>query len=150
MSITFEHEANILVWTFGKLITIFWEQQYLFVVQCAWWLSAVVGLKPALRIYLDHQWFPSSTRPVSNTTISTNNTGMKLGKPVEIRKDISPVPRNIWRRSCPLQDHLSPKKSNPNDISDPLHCTRKGWVNFETKAQRKKERKQLNKQISNL
>ena len=54
MSITFENESDILVWTFAKLIVTFQQHQYLFAAQCMWWIAALVQLDPALRYFIDN------------------------------------------------------------------------------------------------
>jgi len=66
MNITFEHEADALLWVFGKLISQFHQRQYLFAAQCIWWISALVGLQPALVYYLDNHEFPSQRHFESN------------------------------------------------------------------------------------
>ena len=48
MTITFENESEVLLYSFGKLITIFRAKSYLFAAQCVWWLSALVNLQPEL------------------------------------------------------------------------------------------------------
>jgi len=45
MPIAFEHEADVLLWAFCKLIESFQKEQHMFVAQCVWGLSALVGLQ---------------------------------------------------------------------------------------------------------
>jgi len=143
-SITFEHQADYLLWVIGKLIHSFHEKQYLFAAQCSWWLAAIVGLQPVLVYYLDNQRFPSAA-----------NTDKLPGK------EKSTVPRNI--QSNMLQDSQYPgyqrqdlllerteayiqvsENARKEYISDPLRRTRKGQDNPlpKSKTQLKKARKQ--------
>jgi len=59
MSITFDNEADIIVWTLAKVLVIVEQRQYLFTAQCIWWIAALVPLDPALRYIIDNQKFPS-------------------------------------------------------------------------------------------
>jgi len=59
MSITCKLEANIVLWTYGKLIQKFQNVQNVLMAQCAWWIFPLVRLQPALVYYLDHEIFPS-------------------------------------------------------------------------------------------
>jgi len=59
MSITFENEAGILLWTFGTLLVTFEQRQYLFAAQCIWRIAALVQLDPALQYFLNNCRFPS-------------------------------------------------------------------------------------------
>lgn len=43
ISITFMNEADIVLWVSARVIKNFHSKQYLFTVQCMWWLSALMG-----------------------------------------------------------------------------------------------------------
>ena len=88
MSIIFEHKADVLLWKFGKLIHNVHNKQYLFTAQCVWWISAIVGLQPALVSYLDNQRIPCSVLLRNNK----NNLDSE-------DRSISAVPRDIQRNT---------------------------------------------------
>lgn len=48
MSITFENEADIMVWNVTQLLVTFEQRQYLFAAQCIWLIAALVQLNPVL------------------------------------------------------------------------------------------------------
>jgi hypothetical protein len=62
MNITFQNEANVLLWCFAKLIVTFQAIQYLFAAQCVWWISAIIELQSALVYFIDNYLFRSETR----------------------------------------------------------------------------------------
>ena len=65
MSITFENEADIILWTLAKPLVTFQERQYLFAAQCIWWIGALLQLDPALRYFIDNREFPSKAIEVN-------------------------------------------------------------------------------------
>jgi len=62
VSITFDNEADIILWTLAKLLVTFEQRQYLFVAQWIWWIATIVQLDPALQYFLRHHEFPSEMR----------------------------------------------------------------------------------------
>jgi len=59
MNITFQHKADMLLWTFAKLLATFEERQYLLAAQCIWWIAAFVPLDFALRYLVENRKFRS-------------------------------------------------------------------------------------------
>lgn len=102
MSTTFEHKADRLVCTCGKFIMLFPEWRYLFAAQCVSGVAALVGLELASIVYLDHQRYLSTIRPVNNTAIQIRFEELNLDKTAEIWEVISPVPQDTRRRSFTL------------------------------------------------
>jgi len=142
MSITFEHEADVLLWVFGRLINIFREKQYLFAAQCVWWLAALVRLQPALAYYFDHQEFPLEIRQSATTqsrTILSGNIVSTLE--LQERREVSSTLRDIQQESRLLEPENSLDNTSTY-IPDRLRRTRKGRVNPrpETKKQLKAAR----------
>jgi hypothetical protein len=66
MSITFKNEADIVLWVLARLIKNFHSKLYWFEAQCVWWLSALIGLSPALVFYLKHDNLPSELISINN------------------------------------------------------------------------------------
>jgi hypothetical protein len=54
MTITFEHECDIIVYALEKIISFAKENQYIFVAQCVWWLASIIGLEKGLVIHIDN------------------------------------------------------------------------------------------------
>ena len=134
MSITFNCEADVILWAFSKLLIIFGERRYTFALHCIWWLASLVQLDTALRYLIEHHQFPSENRETQNNKID---------------RQISPIPRDIARDSSVRSDRSIPRKPIDSYISDPLRRTRKGRVNPrpETKKQLKKARRERARQI---
>jgi len=84
MSITFNCEADVILWAFAKLLNIFAERQYTFALHCIWWLASLVQLDTALRYLIEYNQFPSENRETQDDTID---------------KQISPIPRDLQNDS---------------------------------------------------
>jgi hypothetical protein len=54
MTITFESDKDIIVYALEKIISYTRNNQYIFLVQCIWWISSTIGLQEALVIYIDN------------------------------------------------------------------------------------------------
>jgi len=79
MSITFENEANILMWTFGKSLATFEQRHNPFATQCIWWIAALVQLDPALSYYLEYWRFPTeglNRRELKDVPAASFDTGV--------------------------------------------------------------------------
>jgi len=62
MTLTLHNEADESFQSFAKLIATFQAKQYLLAAQSVWWISAIIGLQPALVFFIDNQQFPSELR----------------------------------------------------------------------------------------
>ena len=129
MSITFEPEADIILWTLGKLLVTFEERSYLFAAQCIWWIAALVQLDPSLRYFIDHRRFPLS--------VTDDNTGRESQL---TERGVSSTPQDIQRHS-ETYENMVPVENQYQ--ADPLQRTQKGRVDPipKTKRQLKAERK---------
>jgi hypothetical protein len=54
MTITFEYDNDIIVYVLENIISFARDNQYIFLVQCVWWIAAVVGLQSNFVNYIDH------------------------------------------------------------------------------------------------
>jgi hypothetical protein len=54
MTITFEHETDVIVYAFEKVISYAKKNQQIFVAQCVWWLALIVGIEQELVKYIDN------------------------------------------------------------------------------------------------
>ena len=101
---TILHFADVLLWSFAKLLVTFQERQYLFAAQCIWWIAALVQLDPALRYLINNQKFLLET--------SSNTEKPELDN---MQREISATPWDIHRRS-PIEDYQPPDQYQ----ADPL------------------------------
>jgi hypothetical protein len=130
MSITFKNKPNILLWTFEKIIYKFHKQQYLFALQCIWWISALVGLQHALFSYLYHQRFPCSHKMLI--------------------RNVSAEPRDIQMHSLDLNiEDLA--ETSDSYFSDSLQHTQNGqtYPPPQTKTKLKTAQRQANRLQAN-
>jgi hypothetical protein len=54
MTLTFENDNNLIVYSLGQIISYARENQYIFLAQSIWWISSIIGLQQGLVIYLDN------------------------------------------------------------------------------------------------
>jgi hypothetical protein len=54
MTITFESDSDVIVYTFEKIIAFARREHYLFVANCVWWQAGITGLDNGLTIYIDN------------------------------------------------------------------------------------------------
>jgi hypothetical protein len=54
MTVTFETDADVIVYALEKIISFATENQYLFVANCAWWIAGITGLDSGLTIFIDN------------------------------------------------------------------------------------------------
>jgi len=86
MSITFENEANFILWTLPKLLAMFEQRQYIFAAQSIWWIAGLVQSDPALQYFLMYRKFPKDECDHNEEQELTQET---------IERSISPTPRDI-------------------------------------------------------
>jgi len=82
MTITFENNNDVIVYALEKVISYARRTQQIFVAQCVWWLASIIGLEQGLVNYIDN----IQTRQKVNVL---------LGKALDNKKTMSPVPRDI-------------------------------------------------------
>jgi hypothetical protein len=54
MTITFEDDKDVIVYTLEKIIAFARSNQYIFLVQSVWWISSIIGLQEGLITYMDN------------------------------------------------------------------------------------------------
>jgi hypothetical protein len=54
MTITFENDNDVLVYSLEKIISYARDNQYIFLAQSVWWISLVIGLQSELVSHIDH------------------------------------------------------------------------------------------------
>jgi hypothetical protein len=124
MTITFENENDIIVYAFERIISFARENQYLFVANCIWWISGVIGLESGLSNHIDN---------------------------LESRKEIH-QPRGVSSTPRDIASDVSPEDTPSNYVSGSLRKVRKGRINPTPKSKRplKKARKAKNRKERKL
>jgi hypothetical protein len=140
MTITFENESDVIIYSLEKIISFAREEHYFFVANCAWWIASIIGLESDLIIYIDRlatqipirqestvlaipraiirRALPKQQQPRNE---SPNYTPSVSQKPGRQERAVSSTPRDIARG-------VSPGKPVQNYNSDPLRRTRKGRI----------------------
>jgi hypothetical protein len=54
MTISFESDNDVIVYTLERIISSARKTQQIFVAQCVWWLASVIGLESGLTIHIDN------------------------------------------------------------------------------------------------
>jgi len=62
MTIIFESDNDVIVYTLEKIISYARENQYIFLAQSVWWISSVIGLQQGLIVHIDNRKEPENTR----------------------------------------------------------------------------------------
>jgi len=98
MTITFDNEKDIIVYALEKIISFSRDNQYLFVANCVWWISGIVGLTDALVIHIHN---------------------LESRREIDLR-DISSTPRDIARNTIDQSGKDLPARSMDKDSYEPL------------------------------
>jgi len=119
MTITFENDSDVIVYSLEKIISFARNVQYLVVANCVWWIAGVIGLEEGLRNHIDN----------------LTSRGKKI-------RGVSSTPQDIARDISVDTDKQAVSPS-ADYVSDPLRRTRKGRVNplLQSKKQLKQARK---------
>jgi hypothetical protein len=54
MTITFENDNDVIIYTLEKIISYARRTQQVFVAHCVWWLASVIGLEQGLIVHIDN------------------------------------------------------------------------------------------------
>jgi hypothetical protein len=124
MTITFENDADVIVYAFEKIIACARERQYVFVANCVWWIAGVLGLDSGLICFIDN---------------------LESRKAIIDHRAISEVHRDMARG-------VSPQELISDYIPDLLKRTRKGRINLlpQSKKSLKKARKDKRREEADI
>jgi hypothetical protein len=59
MTITFESDSDVMVYTLENIISFTKESQYIFAANCVWWIAGGIGWDTGLTIYFDYLYIGS-------------------------------------------------------------------------------------------
>jgi hypothetical protein len=54
MTICFENENDVIVYVLENIITYAKDNRYIFLAQCVWWISLIIGLQQELIRHIDN------------------------------------------------------------------------------------------------
>jgi hypothetical protein len=54
MTITFESDNDVIVYTLEKIISYARTNQYIFLAQSIWWISSIIGFQQELILFIDN------------------------------------------------------------------------------------------------
>jgi len=114
MTITFEDDSAVIIYTFEKVLSYAREIHHYFLGNCIWWIASILALDEKLRYHID------------NLAINSKETF----------REVSTIPRDIARDISIDTDRRIPEKSVDKYVSDPLRRTRKGRANPLPKSKR--------------
>jgi hypothetical protein len=91
VTITFENDNDVVVYTLEKVIPFARRTQQIILAQCVWWIAWVIGLEPGLKIHIDNL---ASREPTDQEQLpqqivpgtARQNSG---------RRSVSAVPRDL-------------------------------------------------------
>jgi hypothetical protein len=86
MTISFEHDSDVIIYALNTITIFGRENQYLFVANCIWWIAGIIGLDTELTIHIDNLY---TRRP-----LSLGESDLKRHSPT---KAVPPAPRGIGR-----------------------------------------------------
>lgn len=125
MTITFENESYISVYSFEKIVSFCRDHHYLCAAKSVRWISSLIELQPTLVYYIDNQRFLREIR--SKEVIGGSTTNSTWQDPDQSRPElgeVSTVPRDIPKQSFIAS--IGHQAIPTNYLSDPLRRTQKG------------------------
>jgi len=104
MTITFENDNDVIVYTLEKMIAYARNNQYIFVAQCVWWLVSVIGLQSGLVTYIDYLRIRSEvankeiteSSELSKTTPEESNTSFVHSDRIQNIQNIRAISSTPW------------------------------------------------------
>jgi hypothetical protein len=87
MTITFESNNDVIVYTLERIIAFARDNQYIFLAQSVWWISSILGLQQGLVIHIDNLKARSIVGKLSD------NQGLELPDIDHTNIDPSRIPR---------------------------------------------------------
>jgi hypothetical protein len=110
MAITFETDADVIVYALEKIVSFARENQYLFMANCARWIAGITGLDSGLTIFIDNL---ETRKRVGQYRISTTPSNIARSESVisgQIKLEES-LTRNANKNPLPKVSRVT--RSNP-------------------------------------
>jgi len=123
MTITFENDNDVIVYTLERVISYARQYQYIFVAQSVWWLASISGLEQGLLIHIDNLKRRSDIK-IWEVTPQAKDTSNQIHTS-HCRKEVSTMPWDIQDDLRLYNDsgHIHPDRTSHvqptiNDLSD--------------------------------
>jgi len=107
MTVTFENDKDVIMYTLEKIIDYARKNRYIFEAQCMWWIASIIGLTEDLVTHVDNlqirsEMTQSSIEGFEQLSVpdEVSPTAEHKANPVAVNrfsKTVSTPPRNIQR-----------------------------------------------------
>jgi hypothetical protein len=104
MTITFGTESDVIVYALEKILSIARENRYLFVTNCAWWITGVIELDSGQIIYIDNL---ETRRYLGQREVFTTTRG--IARSVSADSDLRKIEEEFLLAR--IQDNQQPKRN---------------------------------------
>jgi len=123
MTLTFENNNDVIVYSLEKIISFARENQFIFVAQCVWWLASVIGLSQGLVIHIDNlRRRESLVHPGNNQQELPERvvrpTSKDLAEELRLDQELASIEREV-------QDSIRDRAIVRQDQRNPLPTTKK-------------------------
>jgi len=126
MTITFENDNDIIIYTLEKIISYARRTQQIFVAHCIWWLASLIGLKQGLVVHIDNRPIRSEIvyPPIAaKDTVSRISEGSEFSQQDKVLKQCEEFLHGL----CRLRDLALPKPTGETKTGhvNPLKSSRR-------------------------
>jgi hypothetical protein len=109
MTVTFENDNDVIVYALEKVISFAKRTQHIFVAQCVWWLSSIIGLEQELINHIDNLQPRRDSVPASEEELS------RLRNPRDDKRTPQPIP--LQDSSAGIHPDRIPQIEVPRGVS---------------------------------
>jgi hypothetical protein len=111
MTITFDNDNNVIVYALEKVISYARRTQQIFVAQCIWWLTSIIGPPQGLINHIDNvqsraehadiaDALPEdASSAATNTNTGVTQSSLGLSKRILGQRGVSTMPRDLQEDS---------------------------------------------------
>jgi len=73
MTLTFENDTEVVVYTLQKILSYARDNQYIFLAQSIWWISSIIGLQQGWIVHIDDwQWPVNIDRSIESVAVKAS------------------------------------------------------------------------------
>jgi hypothetical protein len=123
MTISFENDNDIIVYSLEKIISYAKDNQYIFLAQSVWWISSIIGLQQGLIVHIDN--LKERTDIALRNILKTENSPNVNIRRVKI---VSPTRRDI-------QENPRPYDGNDRIHPDRIHQVGKKTLSLDSEEE---------------
>jgi len=139
MTITFENDSDVIIYALEKIISFARRNRHLFVANCVWWISGLIGLEFGLINYIDYLGENKPSVPLED---SSGKFYLDSDQQNLSGRAISSTPRDLTEDQC-FDIVLSKAEESLATSKGPRNTRQRNRINPlpQTKNQLKKARK---------